>query len=138
MATAKSKASTKKVATEVMAEVAKGLMAEIESNEATKEDKRFRKTNTSGGILQAKMTLQMRENAPNPLVCTCGEDIRWIPRGVEVTVPWYVVQLFKDNIERRYKKAKDPDTGKNIVTGYDAPSEAISYTPIDPAPGVTL
>jgi hypothetical protein len=135
---AASKSKSKAAATQILAEVTKTLMSNIEE-EANKEsfDGRYAKLNAEGGILKAKFTLQPKEKAPNPLCITVNEEIFWVPRGHEVIVPWYVVTQMKNNIERRFKREKD-ERGKNIVTTYDAPSEPFNYTPINPAPGVEL
>jgi hypothetical protein len=135
MATTKSK--SKAAATKALAQVAKGIMDEIEADHVDSTDYRLTKLNADGGMLMAKFTLQPREKAPNPLVITINEEIRWVPRGIEVVVPWYVVTHMKNNVERRFKKEKDAQ-GKNIVTPYDMPSEPFSYQPINPAPGVDL
>jgi len=138
MATAQTKAVSKKAAQAALASVAKGIMDEIEADHVDTTDYKLGKTNSKGGVLMCKFTLQPREKAPNPLCITVNEEIRWVPRGVEVVVPWYVVTHMKANIETRYKKEKDPATGKNIVTPYLSPSEPFNYNPIDPAPGVEV
>lgn len=135
MATNKTK--SKAAATKAIAEVTKEIIAGIEADAVDTTDYRLGKLNANGEMLKAKFTLQPREKAPNPLCITVNEEIFWVPRGVEVTVPWYVVAHMKNNIERRFKREKDAQ-GKNIVTSYDAPSEPFSYSPINPAPGVEL
>lgn len=137
MATAKTKAGSKKAAQEALAVVAKNMMDEIEKDHVDTTDYKRGKTNSKGEMLMCKFTLQPREKAPNPLPIVVNEEKYWVPRGVEVTVPWYVVVQMKNNIERRFRKEKDAQ-GKNIVTAYDMPSEPFSYSPIDPAPGVTV
>lgn len=134
---AATKTKTKAAATKAIAEVTKQLMTEIAEDAVDNTDYRLGKLNADGEMLKAKFTLQPREKAPNPLCITVNEEIFWVPRGVEVEVPWYVVTQMKNNIERRFKREKDAQ-GKNIVTSFDAPSEPFSYYPINPAPGVTL
>ena len=137
MAATQSKSKSKAAATKALAEVAKGIMDEIEADHVDTTDYKLGKTNTEGKMLMAKFTLQPRDKAPNPLCITVNEEIRWVPRGVEVIVPWYVVTHMKNNIERRFRKEKDSQ-GKNIVVPYDVPSEPFNYNPINPAPGVEL
>ena len=137
MATIKTKAVSKKAAQEALAQVAKGIMDEIEADHVDTVDYKRGKLNTDGEMLMARLTLHPREKAPNPQVVTINEEIRWVPRGVEAVVPWYVVSFLKTNVERRFRKEKDAQ-GKNIVVPYDMPGEAFSYTPINPAAGVTL
>jgi hypothetical protein len=132
-----SKAKSKEAATQALAQVAKGIMDEIEADHVDTTDYKLGKTNVAGEMLKAKFTLHPRDKAPNPLCVTVNEEIFWVPRGVEVTVPWYVVTHMKNNIERRFRKEKDAQ-GKNIVTTYDAPAEPFSYNPISPAAGVEL
>jgi hypothetical protein len=138
MATTKTKASSKKAATAALAQVAKGIMDEIEADHVDETDYTLGKTNADGKMLMVLLTLQPRERAPNPMPYVINEQIFWVPRGVEVTVPWFVVTSMKNNVETRFRKGKDPDTGKNIVEPYQMPSEPFSYQPINPAPGVTL
>jgi hypothetical protein len=132
-----SKAKSKEAATQALAQVAKGIMDEIEADHVDHTDYRLGKTNTEGEMLKAKFTLQPREKAPNPLCITINEEIFWVPRGVEVTVPWYVVTHMKNNIERKFRREKD-EQGKNVIRTMDVPSEPFSYHPINPAPGVEL
>jgi hypothetical protein len=131
------KAKSKEAATQALAQVAKGIMDEIEADHVDHTDYRLGKTDVHGNVLRAKFTLQPREKAPNPLSVVVNEEIYWIPRGVEVELPWYVVTHMKNNIERRFMRKKD-EQGKNIVVSMDVPSEPFNYMPIDPAPGVSL
>lgn len=132
-----SKAKTKEVAAQAIAQVTKELMTEIEAEHQAAGDGKHDMVNADGGILRAKLTLQPRDKAPNPLSVVINEEIYWIPRGVEVEVPWYVVQSLKNNVERKFKREKDSQ-GKNIVTPYDALAEPFSYRPINPTPDCRL
>ena len=138
MANARTKTASKTAATAALAEVAKGMMQAIEEEQVDLTDYKLGKTNKDGKMLMAKLTLQPRERAANPMPYVINEEIYWVPRGHEVIVPWYVVMSMKNNIERRFKMSKDPETGKNMVTPYEVPAEPFNYTPIDPAPGVEL
>jgi hypothetical protein len=89
--------------------------------------------NTKGEVLMCKMTIGSREGAPDPLVITVGDEIKWAKRNKEVVVPWYFVLHMKNNIETRFKQEKD-DQGKRIVVGHTGPSEPLSYSLIDPSP----
>lgn len=126
-----SKAKTKEVAAQAIAQVTKELMTEIEAEHQAAGDGKKDMLDAKGEVLRCKLTLQPREKAPNPLSVVVNEEIFWIPRGVEVEVPWYVVEQMKNNIERKFKREKDAQ-GKNIVTPYDALSEPFSYRPINP------
>lgn len=137
MATANSKSKQIAVARDAIEDVTRTIMEGIDKAQAAEPNYKLGKVNNNGKMLMCNFTLAQRDKAPNPQCVTVNEEIRWIPRGVEVQVPWYVVQLFKDNIERRYRKEKDSN-GKNIVTPYDVPAEAFSYSCIDPAPNNTF
>jgi len=98
---------------------------------------KMQKLNTKGEMLMCKFTLQVKKGAPDPLCFAVNEETYALKRGVEVTVPWYIVAQFKNNIERTYYQKKD-ETGKNQTYFEDSPSESFNYMPIDPAPGVTV
>jgi hypothetical protein len=83
-------------------------------------------------MLTCKLTIQKRVGAPDPLCVTINEEFRWIKRGLECIVPWYLILHLRNNIERRFTQGTD-ETGKKIVIVEDAQAEPFTYRPIDPA-----
>ena len=99
---------------------------------------RLTKTNKDGKMLMCNFTLNPRDGGPDPLCFTINDEIKWIKRGQNVVIPWYFVEHMKLNIERKFRKEKDQQTGRVSVIPVDQLTESFQYQPIDPAPGVTI
>jgi hypothetical protein len=97
------------------------------------------KTDTDGKILKCRLTVARKPGTIGPHLETVNEEIFWIPRGVPVVVPWYVVEQMKNNVERRFRQEPDPDNpGRKRTVSEDIPSESFQYTAINPAEGVEI
>ena len=125
--------SANRIVDEVTETVRKQVLAEITESEKPANDGKLDMKNSKGGVLMCKFVLGKRAGSPDPLVITVNEEIRWVKRGQECVVPWYVVLAMKNNIERTFTPLKDA-YGRTTVESSDGPAEPISYVPLDPAP----
>lgn len=121
----------------VIAEAGKQAIKEIDEEVLERDDGKLFMKNSAGEMLMCKLTIAQRPGSPDPLCVTINEEFRWIKRGKEVIVPWYVVRFMLDNIETKFRQEKD-EQGKRITITERMPSEPISYVMIDPAPGCVM
>ena len=103
------------------------------------EEAKRTKLDAEGNILKCKLTVSRRLGSTGPHLETVNEEIFWIPRGVPVIVPWYVIDQMKNNVERKFRQEPDPDNpGRKRIVHEDIPSESFQYTAINPAEGVEI
>ncbi len=121
----------------VTAQVAKAMGAVIDAQVEVQDNGRMDKLNADGEMLKCEVTFPRRPFADDPHVQTVNDQIFWFRRGHAKVVPWYVVSAIKDNVERKFRQEKD-DQGKNVVVSDEMPTESFTYSPINPAPGVTV
>lgn len=99
-------------------------------------EKRLTYKNKDGGVLRCKLTVARAEGRSKTHLETVGEEIFWIPRGVEVEVPWYVIAQMKNNVESKFRQERDPSDPRKLITLKDEiPTESFNYREIDPAEG---
>lgn len=126
-----------KIASELAANMVKAIDKEPDSDDL--KEARLAKKDIHGNMLLCEFTLQKKAEAPDPLVITVNDEIKWVKRGAKVKLPWYFVEHMLHNVERKYHSVPDPaDPRKRIVSYDDMPTEGFSYRPIDPAPGVDI
>lgn len=128
----RTQAVASKAVDRIAKQVREAVAADIAAQERPSDDGKHDLRNADGDILQCKLTVSKRPGAPDPLVVTVNDEIRWIKRGEQVVVPWYVVLHLKNNIERTFTNEKVD--GRDTPVASDSPSEPISYTPINPHP----
>lgn len=112
----------------------KELTEEVSPGESA-EDLRaaqMAKTNSKGGMLECRFTLQKKEMAPDPLCITINQQHFWCKRGKPVTVPWYLVEHMLHNVDRKYRNVKIGPMEYRVEFD-DMTSEPFQYQVIDPA-----
>ena len=125
-------AKKQEAASRVLAQIAAGVAEKIEADQPVHDDGKLHMKNAQGEMLMCKLTLAKRAGAPDPLCITINEEFRWVKRGSEVVVPWYVVQHLKNNVETVFRQEKN-EQGRSIVVTDQVQAEPFSYTPINPA-----
>jgi hypothetical protein len=125
-------------AIEALASKIGGVVAPTESPEEVLDSKR-KKLDTNGDILMCWFTLAKKEGAPDPLVMTVNNEVKWLKRGYKVKLPWYFVEHMLHNVERKFRQIPDPADARKKITLYDdIPTESFQYQPINPAEGVEI
>lgn len=127
-------ASTNKQQNDKVAAAIVAAMSQVQADPEVRDDGKMTQQNTKGEMLMVEMTVAKRIGAPDPLCITINEEFRWVKRGKQVIVPWYVAEFLSTNIERKYRQEKD-EHGVNQTIAEDMLAEPFQFRMIDPAPG---